>query len=84
MIDILAFWNSIKKYHLDLSIYKQTNFTQFIIQSNTNMLQKAKEFLSKHKYKLLAGTTFALAAYAFVKYYKDDTRIRLSAFLDAL
>jgi hypothetical protein len=48
------------------------------------MWKKAKEFLSKHKYKLLAGTAFALAAYAFVKYYKDDTRIRLSAFLEAL
>jgi hypothetical protein len=48
------------------------------------MWQKAKDFVSKHKYKLLAGTAFALAAYAFVKYYKDDTRIRLSAFLEAL
>lgn len=45
------------------------------------MFTKIKGFLDKHKYKILAGVSFALGGYAFYQYYNDESRIKLSAFL---
>jgi hypothetical protein len=48
------------------------------------MLKRVRDFVFEHKYKLLAGISFGFAGYAFYEYVNDDSRIKLSSFIDAL
>ena len=48
------------------------------------MISKIKETISEHKYKILAGVSFAAAGYLFYCYLNDDKNVKLSSFFAAL
>ena len=48
------------------------------------MISKIKEKITEHKYKILAGISFATAAYLFHCYLNDDKNVKLSSFFSAL
>ena len=47
-------------------------------------IDQAKDLWKKHKYKILAGISFAFAGYFFLKYMENGGSTRWSNFIEAV